>query len=89
MDTARLELGDRVAGIGAEIGTSATALSLAWLMHRPAVSTVIAGATRESQIDENLKAVSLDLTPDVLQALDEASAEFIYAPPFGSAPLRK
>ncbi|MDQ1914540.1 aldo/keto reductase [Paenibacillus sp. GD4] len=89
MDTARLELGDRVASIAAEIGTSATALSLAWLMHRPAVSTVIAGATRESQIDENLKAVSLDLTPDVLQALDEASAEFIYAPPFGSAPLRK
>jgi aryl-alcohol dehydrogenase-like predicted oxidoreductase len=89
MDSARLALGERVARIAAEIGTSATALSLAWLMHQPAVSTVIAGATRESQIDENLKAVELELSADVLQALDEASEEFIYSPPFGSAPRRK
>jgi aryl-alcohol dehydrogenase-like predicted oxidoreductase len=54
-------------------------------MHQPAVSTVIAGATREAQIDENLNAVNLDLSEDVLQALNEASERFIYAPPFGSA----
>jgi len=89
MDAARMELGERVAKIAAEIGTSATALSLAWLMHQPAVSTVIAGATREAQIDENLKAVELDLSQDVLQALNEASEDFIYSPPFGSAPRRK
>lgn len=89
MDSARMELGEQVAKIAAEIGTSATALSLAWLMHQPAVSTVIAGATRESQIDENLKAVNLELTVDVLRALDEVSENFIYSPPFGSAPRRK
>ncbi|MFC4808853.1 aldo/keto reductase [Paenibacillus sp. GCM10023250] len=78
----RVELGEQVARIAAEIGTSATALSLAWLMHQPAVSTVIAGATRESQIDENLKAVELELSEDVLLALDEASKNFVFAPPF-------
>lgn len=88
MDAARLKLGEQVARIAAEIGTSATALSLAWLMHQPAVSTVIAGATRESQIDENVKAVDLDLTEDILRTLDEVSEDFVYSPPFGSAPRR-
>jgi aryl-alcohol dehydrogenase-like predicted oxidoreductase len=88
MDNNRIELGDQVAKIAAEIGTSATALSLAWLLHQPAVSTVIAGATREAQIDENLKAVDLVLSEDVLQALDEASEQFLYARPFGSAARR-
>lgn len=89
MDPARMALGERVVQIAAEIGTSATALSLAWLMHRPAVTTVIAGATREEQIDENLRAVDLEVTPEILAALDEASAEFVHAAPFGSAPRRK
>jgi aryl-alcohol dehydrogenase-like predicted oxidoreductase len=88
MDTKRMELGDQVAKIAAEIGTSATALSLAWLMHQPAVCTVIAGATRESQIDENLKAIDLILSDDILQALDEASEQFIYAGSFGNASRR-
>ncbi|MBW7455010.1 aldo/keto reductase [Paenibacillus sepulcri] len=82
VSSARVQLGEQVAKIAAEIGTSATALSLAWLMHQPAVSTVIAGATRESQIDENLNAVNLDLSADVLQALDDISKDFIYSPPF-------
>lgn len=82
VNSARVELGEQVAKIAAEIGTSATALSLAWLLHQPAVSTIIAGATREYQIDENLKAVNLELTEDVLKSLDEISKDFIYAPPF-------
>ncbi|WP_127584284.1 aldo/keto reductase [Paenibacillus koleovorans] len=89
MDAMRMEVGDKVLKLAAEIGTTATALSLAWLMHQPAVSTVIAGATRESQIDDNLKAVDLKLSEDLLRALDEASEAFIYNRPFGSAPRRK
>lgn len=88
MDADRMELGDRVVRIAAEIGTTATALSLAWLMHKPAVCTVIAGATRESQIDDNLKAVQLDLSEDVLQELNDASEPFIFARPFGSGGRR-
>ncbi|TNJ64435.1 aldo/keto reductase [Paenibacillus hemerocallicola] len=88
MDADRMELGDRVVRIAAEIGTTATALSLAWLMHKPAVCTVIAGATRESQIDDNLKAVQLELSHDVLQELNDASEPFIFARPFGSGGRR-
>lgn len=78
----RLALADQVSRIAAEIGTTTTALSLAWLMHKPAVSTVIAGATREAQIDGNLKAVELQLSADVMRALDEASEAMVYARPF-------
>jgi aryl-alcohol dehydrogenase-like predicted oxidoreductase len=89
MDPERMAMGDKVVDIAAQLGTSATALSLAWLMHRPAVSTVISGATRESQIDENLRAVDLSLSEDTLHTLDQASEAFIYAPPFGTAPIHK
>ncbi|MFD1675782.1 aldo/keto reductase [Alicyclobacillus fodiniaquatilis] len=89
MDPARMEMGETVVRVAKEIGTTATALSLAWLMHQPAVSTVISGATREAQIDGNLEAVNLELSQDVLDVLDEASWQFIYAPPFGSQRRRK
>lgn len=88
MDDERMELGDRVVRIAAEIGTTATALSLAWLMRNPVVSTVIAGATRESQIDDNLQAVELELSDTVLQQLNDASEPFIFARPFGSGGRR-
>jgi aryl-alcohol dehydrogenase-like predicted oxidoreductase len=89
MDDARMQVSELVVKIAAEIGTSPVALSIAWLMHQPAVSTVIAGATRESQIDDNVQAVGLELSKDVLQALDEASESFIFAPPFGSGGRRR
>lgn len=82
LSEARVALGEQVSMLAAEIGTTATVLSLAWLMHQPMVSTVIAGATRESQIDENVKAAELDLPQDVLDQLDEMSKEFIYSPKF-------
>jgi aryl-alcohol dehydrogenase-like predicted oxidoreductase len=89
MDEDRMAVGDHVARLAAEIGTSATALSLAWLMHKPAVSTVISGATRESQIDDNLNAVSLELPADIMQTLDDISEQFVYARPFGSGGRRR
>ena len=89
MDEERVKLGEAVVQIAAEIDTSATALSLAWLMYQPQVATVIAGATCESQLEENIKAIDLTLTADVLQQLDEASEPFIYARSFGDTSRRK
>ena len=89
MDPARMEAGERVVEIAANLGTTATALSLAWLMHQPAVSTVISGATRESQIDANAEAVDLELSSETLSLLDEVTEQFIYAPAFGSTGRKK
>jgi aryl-alcohol dehydrogenase-like predicted oxidoreductase len=56
-----------------EKGTSVAELSLAWLLHQPAVSTVIIGANKIEQLHENLKAVDVQLTAEDLQKLDKIS----------------
>ncbi|MCX6111427.1 MAG: aldo/keto reductase [Proteobacteria bacterium] len=56
----------------ATLGVSRTQLALAWAASNPAVSSVILGATRIEQLQENLGALRVGLTPDLkaeLQAL--------------------
>jgi aryl-alcohol dehydrogenase-like predicted oxidoreductase len=50
-----------------------SAVSLAWLLSKPEVSSVIVGARTPAQLAENLRAASLRLSPDDLKALDEVS----------------
>ena len=47
-------------------------LALSWLLSRPEVSTIIAGATRPEQVDANAKAADWKLTPDELKEIDAA-----------------
>lgn len=78
----RIELGNKVGRIAEELGTSSTALSLAWLMNRPAVSTVIVGATRVEQLEQNLHSTSIQLNEETVSKLDEASDSFRFGEPF-------
>jgi aryl-alcohol dehydrogenase-like predicted oxidoreductase len=52
-----------VRAVAAERGVSMAAVSLAWLVDRPGVSSVILGARTVEQLNENLKAAGLHLTP--------------------------
>ncbi|MBN2984545.1 aldo/keto reductase [Cohnella algarum] len=81
-DDGRLELGQKVARLAEEAGVTPGALSIAWLMRRPAVSTVIVGATRTEQLLENLQSVSLELPDDVAGKLDEMSDPYRNGEPF-------
>ena len=49
-------------------------VSLAWLLAKPVVSSVIIGAKRHDQLEDNLAAIKLTLTHDELRRLDEVSA---------------
>jgi aryl-alcohol dehydrogenase-like predicted oxidoreductase len=49
-------------------------LAFAWLAASPAVSSVIAGATRPSQVEQNVKAVNTMLTPEDLTEIDRLTA---------------
>jgi aryl-alcohol dehydrogenase-like predicted oxidoreductase len=49
-------------------------ISLAWLLAKPVVTSVIIGAKRLDQLHDNLAAADLQLTPDELKQLDEVSA---------------
>ena len=49
-------------------------ISLAWLLSKPVVTSVILGAKRLDQIQDNLAAIELKLTDDELRQLDDVSA---------------
>ena len=48
-------------------------MSLAWLLARPQTSSIIVGARTEAQLEDNLRALSVKLTSEDLNELDEAS----------------
>ncbi|MEK4849311.1 aldo/keto reductase [Paenibacillus sp. FSL H7-0756] len=78
----RISLGEQVQAIAEGLGTSPAALSLSWLMNRPAVSTVIVGATTVEQVQHNLQSLSASPDAEVLEQLDQASAAFRTGEPF-------
>ena len=55
-------------------GVSVAQVALAWLLHQRRVTSVIIGAKRIDQLQDNLAAAELVLTADELKALDEVSA---------------
>jgi aryl-alcohol dehydrogenase-like predicted oxidoreductase len=55
-------------------GCTVAQAALAWLLAKPAVSTVIVGAKRLDQLSDNLAAVEVRLSPDDIERLDAASA---------------
>ena len=54
-------------------GVSVAQIALAWLLHRRVVSSVIIGANRPDQLDDNIAAAAIELTADELDRLDEVS----------------
>ena len=52
---------------------SVAQIAIAWLLHQPAVTSVIIGAKRLDQLDDNLAAVDVTLSDDELGRLDDVS----------------
>lgn len=68
----KLAVAQRLAELAASLGITPAQLSIAWCLKNPHVSTVMLGATRVEQLQENLKsaeAVAL-LTPEVLERIE-------------------
>jgi aryl-alcohol dehydrogenase-like predicted oxidoreductase len=78
----RITFGQQVSTLANDLGHSASALSLAWLMHKPAVATVIVGATRVEQLTDNLESASIKLDASSLAELDRLSDPFRHGEPF-------
>lgn len=73
-DPARIEIVKRLVPIAGDLGVSLAQMALAWCLKNPNVSTVITGASRVEQVQENMKALDVvdKLTPDVMAHIDEA-----------------
>ena len=59
--------------IAKEHGVSVARVALAWLLHQPAVTSVIVGAKSREQLADNIAATDLKLTDAELQTLNEVS----------------
>ena len=83
-DEATFQAIDEIRGIATEVGCPMAELALAWLIQRPGVSTVIAGARSPEQMKANAKAMERTLSQDVMDRLDKATASLKAA--FGPNP---
>jgi aryl-alcohol dehydrogenase-like predicted oxidoreductase len=66
------ELLDKWEAFASERGHSMTELAFAWLLAHPEVSSVIAGATRPDQVDENVRAGNWELSREDMLAIPES-----------------
>jgi len=72
---------DALMSVSEEVGSSPSAVALAWLLHKPTVTSVIFGARTSAQLDDNVKAADIELNSDQMKRLDEAS-KFNYGYPY-------
>ncbi len=72
----RLAAVDRLRPIAEGLGCTLAQLAIAWCLKDPRVSTVILGASRVSQLTENLRALEIapKLTVELLAQIDDATA---------------
>ena len=71
-----------VRAVGAETNASPAAVSLAWLLEQPQVSSCIFGARTIQQLEENVRAADVRLSDEQVKRLDEASS-FELGYPYG------
>lgn len=60
----------KLRSIAASVDLSMSQLALAWVLQNPNVSSAIMGATKPSQIRDNVKASGVKLSEDVMKAID-------------------
>ncbi len=69
----RVEKLRKLSVLAGDLGATLPQLAIAWLLRLPEMTSVILGASKVSQLEENLKAVEIKkkLTPEVLACIEE------------------
>jgi voltage-dependent potassium channel beta subunit len=61
----KIEKTRQISALAAEMGTTTAALAIAWVLKNPLVASAITGATKISQVTENLKGLDVKITPEI------------------------
>jgi aryl-alcohol dehydrogenase-like predicted oxidoreductase len=77
MDDGVLTAVRRLEPVAAEAGITMPRLALAWVLRRAEVASAIIGASRPEQVEQNVAASGVELSPDTLAAIDEALAGYV------------
>lgn len=72
-DPTRIAKVNELQDIASDLGCTQAQLAIAWCLKNPNVSTVITGASRVSQVHENMQALPIveKLTPEVMARIEE------------------
>ncbi len=70
MKEADIDVARRLMPIAGDLGLTLAQLALAWILRRPDVSCTIIGATQREQVEENAAAADVQLTDDVVMAIE-------------------
>lgn len=67
--------------VAEEAGCTTAQLALAWVISRPGVAAAIVGATRPEQLKENVKALKVSLSEEIIAHVDETLGDVVQRDP--------
>jgi voltage-dependent potassium channel beta subunit len=67
----RIEKARQITALAQSIGTTPSALALAWALRHPNVDSVITGASKPEHVMNNLKALEVTLTPEIEMQIED------------------
>ncbi len=62
---------EKLKPIADDLGISLSQLALAWILQKEEISSVIIGATKPEQVEENCRASGIELTDDVMKTIED------------------
>lgn len=86
LSTHNLAVADEVGRLAGELGTTPAAVAVAWVRERAGITSVVLGPRTLSQYRQALAGFTIDLPPDAVARLDEASGP-APAPVTGRLPM--
>ena len=66
-----LAIVDELTKVADDLGTNVAILSMAWILQHPEISCVIAGASKPSQLENNMKASALVIPQDAMDRIEK------------------
>ena len=70
-----------LAPIAADLGLSMAQLAVAWVLQNANVAAAIIGASRPEQVAENVKASGVELSAEIMDAVDAALGDVVVRDP--------
>jgi aryl-alcohol dehydrogenase-like predicted oxidoreductase len=62
---------DRLIEVASARGDSPAQVALAWMLHKPGITSPVVGATKPKHLDDALKALSIKLSDEEIARLEE------------------
>ena len=73
---------DTLVSVSKEIGRTPAQVALNWLAHKPGVVSSVIGASKLTQLEDNIAALEFEIPKELFQKLDDASKPSLQYPYF-------